>query len=56
MEQATEMYIAFRKGIKELIDKNPNATAKDVLQGLELTLDMIKLFEKRIGENEVPKV
>jgi len=45
-----EMFVAFRKGIRELIKDNPKATAKDVLKGLELTVDMVKLMEKHLGE------
>ena len=44
-----EMYIAFRRGIEQMIKNNPNATAKDVLDGLELTVDVINLFEKRLS-------
>ena len=45
---AMEMFIAFRKGIQELIKEKPKATAQDVLDGLELTRDILDLMLKKL--------
>ena len=47
---AMDMFTAFRKAIQDMIKDNPKASAKDVLKGLELTQDIVKLFEKRLGK------
>ena len=45
---AMDMFLSFRKAIKEMIEKDPDATAKDVLDALELTQDLVELLVKRI--------
>jgi len=45
---AMDMFLNFRKGIQDMIKENPKATAQDVLDGLELTRDILDLMLKKL--------
>jgi hypothetical protein len=45
---AMDMFLVFRKSIQDMLKENPNATAKDVLDGLEMTQELLDIFVKRL--------
>lgn len=47
---AMDMLMAIRKGIQDTIKENPEATAQDVLDGLELTTEITELLVKRLSK------
>ena len=47
-----EIFIGIRKGIQELISKKPDATAKEVLKGLELTQEILEVFNRNLLKEE----
>lgn len=46
-----DMFEGIRKGIKELIKSKPDATAKEVLDLLEMTEELVKVIEKQLSKN-----
>ena len=43
-----DIFVNFRKGIQDMIKQNPKATAQDVLDGLEMSQEILDIFIKRL--------
>ena len=49
---STDMFFMLRKSIKGLIEKDPKATAQDVLDMIVITSEVMEVFTKNLSKEK----